>query len=201
MGYLPAQRECQQSCWELDFTDRTALPIGSFDQEGALIGCARLVFPLGKEVHHLSIIEELVYAQRDVKLRENLAYPAKLTHPFDLLESLKGFREYYQGIVRKGLRKAELSRVIVAPEHRRQGVGEVLVDSLVSLARQHQLQVLFLACNMRHRSFYENCGFHVLEGLECDNFAGVNAPAIAMARELTTSMRGAGAGHRSFALH
>jgi N-acetylglutamate synthase-like GNAT family acetyltransferase len=188
MGYIAAERDCPESRWEVDFTDRTALPIGAFHQEGTLIGCARLVFPLGKEVHHVPLIRQLVRERQDEGLTKNLTYPRTLIQPFDILESLSGFREYYERLVKRRVSKAEVSRVIVAPEFQHRGLGEVLVDSLVSLARSRQVQELFLACHKRNKGFYENCGFHVLEGLACDSFAGVNAPAIAMARELTRTL-------------
>lgn len=81
----------------------------------------------------------------------------------------------------------------MAPEIRSEGLGEVIVDSLLSLAGRRQLRALFLACHNDLKGFYERCGFYVLPGLECDRFAGVNVPAIAMAKKLT----GAGA----FTLH
>lgn len=189
MGYLPAPRDCPESQMEIDFTDRTALPIGAFTPEGALIGCARLVFPSGHEVRYGSLIKDLVVEQGSAVLLENLKYPERLIHPFDLLETFKGFWEYYARLVRQGIRKAEVSRVIVAPEQRNHGLGEVLVDSLVSVAGQHRLQVLFLACHRRHLGFYQRCGFRALAGLECERFAGVNAPAIAMACELVARQR------------
>ncbi len=185
MVYLPPEQDCPATQWELNFTDRTAYPIGAFTPEGVLIGCARLVFPLGQDSHHLHRIEALIAATNDPALARNLAYPLRLQHPFDLLESFDGFRQYFMRLIRRRIRCAEVSRVIVAPEYRAEGVGEVIVDSLVTLARLRQLQVLFLACNTRLKSFYERCGFYALPGLTCERFAGVNAPAIGMAVKLT----------------
>ncbi len=180
MGYLPAQRDCPESQMEIDYSDRTAIPVGAFNSGGELVGCARLVFPFGDEVRYARVIDELVAEQNSAILSQNLKYPEALNHPFDLLESFRGFREYYARLVRDGARKAEVSRVIVASSFRQHGLGEVLVDSLVSIARELRIQVLFLACHGNHRGFYERCGFRALEGLECERFAGVNAPAIAM---------------------
>lgn len=185
MGYLPAEQDCPASQWELNFTDRAAYPLGVFTREGTLIACARLVLPLGQDSHHLRLIHKLVTATGDPKLAANLEAPKGLRQLLDLLDSFRGFHEYFKRLIRSNLRAAEVSRVIVAPEHREEGLGEVLVDSLVSLARQRQLQMLFLACHQRHKGFYERSGFYVLPGLECERFAGVNAPAIAMARKLT----------------
>ena len=185
MGYLPAEQDCDRSQWELNFTDRTAYPLGAFTRHGELVGCARLVFPLGQDSYHLRLIQPLVLATDDPKLAENFDYPMRLRHPFDLLESFAGFHAYFMRLVRRRIRYAEVSRVVVAPDYNRRGLGEVIVDSLLALARERQLQVLFLACHARLRGFYERCGFYVLPGLECERFAGVNAPAIAMAIKLT----------------
>jgi predicted GNAT family N-acyltransferase len=187
MGYLPPEQDCPASEWELNFTDRAAYPLGVFTREGTLIACARLVLPLGQDSHHLRLIHKLVAATGDSKLVANLEWPKGLRQLLDLLDSFPGFHGYFKRLIRNNIQAAEVSRVIVAPEHREQGLGEVLVDSLVSLARQRHLQMLFLACHLGHKGFYERSGFYVLAGLECERFAGVNAPAIAMARKLTAA--------------
>ncbi len=184
MSYLPESQDCIQSGWELNFTDRTAYPIGAFDREGVLIGCARLVYPMAHNSPHISLIESIITELHDAELARAFEAPKSLMHPFDILQSLQGFGDYFRQLVRQRLRCAEVSRVIVASEHRQQGLGEVLVDSLVSLAQSHRVRVLFLASHDKLQSFYERSGFSILPGLRCDRFAGVNAPAIAMAREL-----------------
>ena len=184
MGYLSRQCDCENSEFELNYSDRTAYPIGAFNQKGELMGCARLVFPIGHDSHHLPLISQIVAAKNDAKLTANFQYPRMMLHPFDLLESLVGFRTYFAGLVRKHITYAEVSRVIVAPEFRKNGLGEVLVDSLVTLAQRYGVDLLFLACNDNLHSFYERCGFSVLPGLSCEHFAGVNAPAVAMAMNI-----------------
>ena len=184
MNYLPAEQDCPESGCEVNFTDRTAYPLGAFNADGSLMGCARLVFALGYDSPHLKLIEKCVADTGDAKLQKVFRYPGFLTHPFDILESFKGFGDYFQHLVKAKVRYAEVSRVIVAPEQRTQGLGEVLVDSLISLARKKQVKVLFLACNQKLQPFYERCGFKVMPGLSCDSFAGVNAPAIVMTRDV-----------------
>ena len=100
------------------------------------------------------------------------------------MASFPTFRHYYRDLVRTRTPKAEVSRVIVAPEHRGKGLGEVMVDSLVSYARVHQIRVLFLACIAEHRRFYERCGFRAIPDMECDEFVNVGVPAIGMQRRL-----------------
>ncbi|WP_411728679.1 GNAT family N-acetyltransferase [Methyloglobulus sp.] len=180
MGYLSKECDCEDIGLELNYSDRTAYPIGAFTPRGELIGCARLVFPIGHDSHHLPLISELVDGKKDDKLTTNYEYPLTMVHPFDILESLAGFRSYFACLVRDKVKYAEVSRVIVAPEYRGDGLGEVLVDSLLSLARRYSLGLLFLACHEDLHPFYQRCGFSVLPGLSCEHFAGVNAPAVAM---------------------
>ncbi len=184
MGYLTAQKQCTKSQFELDYTDRTALPIGIFNQNQELIASARLVFPAGRESYHVSLIKKIIAAIGDEKLIGNFNYPKILKHPFDLLECFCGFNDYFARLVRKSIRNAEVSRVIVAPEYRHSGLGEVLVDSLISMARQEKLQLIFLACKKDHQGFYEQCGFKIVEGVESDRFADIGQHSIAMSYEL-----------------
>lgn len=185
MGYLPLEQDCPESQMELNFTDRTALPVGAFTPDGNLVGCARLVLPLGQEVHHMSSIIELINEQHSFVLANNFKYPEMVIHPFDILENFKGFREYYAHLVQQRKSKAEISRVIVSPDQRNHGLGEALVDSLIAIASQNGISVLFLACHHQLENFYQRCGFRALQGLRCERFTGVNAPAIAMVCELS----------------
>jgi predicted GNAT family N-acyltransferase len=188
MSYIPADKDCAVSQWELDYTDRTSHPIGAFSKDGSLIGCARLVRGLGEEsFYYVEIIKNLIEERNDPKLRANFGYPRTLTHPFDLLESFPKFREYYHSLVTDKIPNAEVSRVIVKPEHRNYGLGEVIVDSLISVASQIGSKVLFLACRKEHQTFYERSGFRAIEGLYCDQFVNVNVPAIAMECRLRMS--------------
>lgn len=184
LSYIPANKDCADSQWELDYTDRTSHPIGAFSKEGSLIGCARLVRGLGEESFYVELIKNLIEERNDPKLRANFSYPRTLTHPFDVLESFPRFREYYRSLVRNRTSTAEVGRVIVKPEYRKQGLGEVIVDSLVSVASKMAIKVLFLACRKEHQHFYERSGFRAIEGMVCDRFVNVNVPAIAMERRV-----------------
>lgn len=184
MGYLPADKQCKASGYELDFTDRSAMAIGIFNNDQQLIACARLVFPLGRDSHHVPLIKKIIDEVDEDLLRKNFAYPVSVKHPFDLLECFHGFNAYFAGLVKNGVPNAEVSRVIVSPEYRNAGLGEILVDSLISMAREEQLQLLFLACKKKHQSFYEQCGFKAIEGIESEKFADINQASIAMYNKL-----------------
>src|SRR5262249_12941741 len=104
--------------------------------------------------------------------------------PFDLCQHFGGqpFREYYRTLVLRQVSKAEIGRVIVSPEHQRQGLGEVLVDTMISIARRRTIQLLLLACKEVHRALYERSGFRQIPGLVCEHFGQYGVRAIAMER-------------------
>ncbi len=185
MGYLPEDRDCADTEMELDYTDAAAVPIAAFDNEGRMLGCARLVFARRDEISdspdHSQLIEDLIRESGSSCLNGNFTRPPFILHPFVLLDAFDKFKRYYRHLVRLKISKAEVSRVIVAAEFRNQGLGEILVDSLISMARKQHVSLLFLACQEKHREFYKRCGFHALPGLWCERFASVNKPSIAMA--------------------
>ena len=193
MGYLTAERDCADLQLELDYTDAAALPIAAFDNDGQMLGCARLVFARRNEISdapdHSLLIENPIRESGSACLKRNFARPPSILHPFDLLDAFDKFKRYYRRLVRLKISKAEVSRVIVAAEFRHQGLGAILVDSLLTVARQQHVKLLFLACQEKHREFYSRCGFHALPGLWCERFSSVNKPSIAMACSLESLRR------------
>lgn len=197
LDYIPEERICEKSRWEVDYTDRSSIPIGVFHrtpQSGAerLVACGRLVRGLGdEEPHYRDMIERQVRAKSrqadEPRLLENFEYTAQLQHPFDILDSFPGFRDYYRDLAMRHVKRAELSRIIVDEKFRNRGLGEVVVDSLVDLALDRNIRALFLACLARHQAFYERCGFTIVPDLTCDLFANVNVPAVAMHRDVAAS--------------
>jgi ribosomal protein S18 acetylase RimI-like enzyme len=58
--------------------------------------------------------------------------------------------------------KAEIGSLIVAPGHRRQGIGTALVQALIEQARQRQVHTIELTANVDYpwiRAWYERLGF------------------------------------------
>lgn len=191
LGYIAPENKSTTSKWEVNFSDRSAVPIGCFLNSGELIGTARLVFPQGREARFAPLIKRMIMQKDDPVLQSSFEYPERMMHPFDVLYSFSGFQRFYARLRQQRIHKAEVSRIIVAPEHRNRGLGQVLVDSLKSLARQRGLSLFFLACLEKHAPFYQRCGFDILEGegMRCEKFIGVNVPAVAMAQKLTTDLR------------
>jgi GNAT superfamily N-acetyltransferase len=186
LGYLPEEKDSVNTQWEVDYTDRTAIPLGIFSRsDNSLIGCARLVRGMGEEdTKAVSLIDRIIDEKKDAILQGSFQYPSELVHPFDVLGAFEGFRRYYRSLVVNNVAKAEVSRVIVKPEYQNHGLGEVLVDSLVSFAEQRRLQILFLACQEKHGPFYERCGFRAISGMRSDSFVNIKKPSIAMERTI-----------------
>ena len=186
-NYLPATKIDPKVEWELDFTDRTSLPLGIFSKsDGRLLAAARLVRGFGDENPSLiRRIDEMLQAKAAAILQGHFRNPQnRPQNPFDILGEMAQFNEYYRDLVRKGTRKAEVSRVIVSPEWRSRGMGEVVVDTLCSLAKCHGIELLFLACHAKHAGFYERCGFAVIPGMTGPRFLTYDGPCIAMDRHL-----------------
>jgi len=182
MTYLAPKKVCPQTPWELDYTDRTSIHFGLFSKSGGtLVGGGRLVRGYGEEnVAVVQMVGEML-RKRDAKtLLDNFAYPNTMAHPFDILGELQGFQAYYRSLVCARTSKAELSRIVVDPEYRKHGLGEVIVDSLCSLARSLEIQRLFLACHKKHEEFYGRSGFQAVGGIAGDKFLTYNVPCIAM---------------------
>lgn len=196
-------RECKL---ELHFSDRFSVPFGAFDASGRIVGCVRVVRKAGQN-HSRSIrqietimseLERNVENDREADLgilKKQFAFPAGMIHPFDVLESFQGFREWYRDNRKKNM--AEVSRVVVDEDTddcvlRKRGLGEALVDTAVYYALQKQAEFVFLACKKSKKSFYERSGFSSMlcnNGIEplpveCDEFIGVKVPAIAMIQDL-----------------
>jgi GNAT superfamily N-acetyltransferase len=182
-GYIPPEYDSPATGLEIDYADRWSFPMGAFSKEGRMIACIRLVEEYGKDNEYRDFIEQIVVGRRDDAL--NRAWKLRdLPYPFDLCQHFRSqqFGEYYRELVLRRVSKAEIGRVIVLPEHQRQGLGEVLVDTMISRARNRDIQLLLLACKEVHRALYERSGFRQIPNLVCDLFGQYRVKAIAMER-------------------
>ena len=184
--YIPPEHDSAATRLEVNFSDRWSFPMGAFSKEGRLMGCVRLVEEYGQDNEYKGIIERIILGRRDDAL--NRAWELReLPYPFDLCQHFDRdqFAKYYRVLVQGNVSKAEISRVIVLPEHRGQGLGEVLVDTMISRVReQRNTDLLFLACKEVHRSLYERSGFRRIPDLVCEHFGQYGVRAIAMERRL-----------------
>ena len=184
-GYLPADSALHQGGWEVDCCDRFSKPIGLFLPDGRLIGCARLVEEFGKENQELvQVIAEMLDRRGDPAAIQAFAYKEKMEQPFDILWEFHGFRNYYRKLFMQQASMAEVSRVAVDPEFRGRGLLEVLVDSLVSVARVERVERLLLACPEAISGQYRRCGFEVVPNLVSERFFEIERPSIVMQRKV-----------------
>ena len=184
-GYIRPERNASVARLELDYTDRTSLPIGAFAPDGTLIGCARLVREVGAErPQQRAVIDTIVDGSEDRILALNYAYPPTFVHPFDVLEAFPAFRPYYKRMVRSRRSKAEVSRVIVRPEWRGTRLAEILVDRLVEIAARERIEHLFLACRESIAHVYRASGFQRVPDLASVRFGDIPVPSILMERQV-----------------
>jgi GNAT superfamily N-acetyltransferase len=189
-GYLPADSPLHDGGWELDCCDRFSKPIGLFLPSGRLIGCARLVEAFGKENKQLiRIIADLIERRGDPAVIKAFAYQGRMEQPFDILWEFHGFRSYYRKLFLSHTSMAEVSRVVVDPEFRGRGLLEVLVDSLVSIARVEKVERLLLACPEAIGRLYQRCGFSPVAGLVLEKFFNIHKRSIVMDRVVRTARR------------
>ncbi len=180
-GYLRDKNRAARTAWELDYWDRTAVPVIAATRDGSIIGCARLIQEYGHEEQPFCAqITSLLAHGGDPVLGELFTFPRVLRQPFDVLQEFPGFRAHYHELVRRGYRSAEVGRVVVAPEHRGQFLSEVLVDTAASCAEMKGIDCLFLACRDELETLYGRCGFQLVPGLRADKFFNIAVPSIVM---------------------
>jgi len=185
LNYLSEEKKCPECPWELDYTDRTSLPLGVFSKiDGSLLGGARLVSGYGEDNRRIIQRVETMLNDRPVRLKKNFENPTSMTHPFDILSEMNRFKEYYRDLVKNRTPKAELSRVVVASEYRKIGLGEIIVDTMCALARSRAIRVVFLACKSEHAEFYKRSLFNVVDGVAGNKFLTYQVSCIAMERRV-----------------
>ena len=184
-GYLPVNSPLHAGAWEVDRCDRFAAPIGLFLPDGRLIACARLVEEFGRENKALiQAIDRLIQQRDDPVLARAFAYQGTIEQPFDILWGFHGFRAYYRRLLLAHESMAEVSRVAVHPDYRGRGLIEVLVDSLVSLARAEKVARLLLACPEAIAGLYRRCGFEPVPKLVAGHFFDIDRRSIVMQRRV-----------------
>lgn len=185
LNYLSEKKKCPECPWELDYTDRTSLPLGVFSKiDGSLLGGARLVSGFGEDNRTIIQKVETMLNDRPLLLQKNFENPTSMTHPFDILGEMDRFKEYYRELVRNRTPKAELSRVVVASEYRKIGLGEIIIDTMCALARSRAIRVVFLACKSEHADFYKRSQFNVVDGVAGNKFLTYQVSCIAMERRV-----------------
>jgi len=187
LGYLSSEKDCAASKLEVDYSDKYSLALGAFSRNDPdqLVGSIRLIMETIVRSDQWETIQKVVLDAKDHNLKKAMERPTYLFLPFDVLTSFEAFPPLYREWVEKRLMKAEVSRVIVDQQWQGRGIGVCLIDSAISMAYQEGLDLLFLACQEEHESFYASCGFKFIPNMTCESFAGVEAPAIGMSLRLS----------------
>jgi predicted GNAT family N-acyltransferase len=184
IGYLREENKKSLTEWEVDFWDRTALPLCAIDRNGRVIGCARLIRPYGAEQGYTNQIQCLLDKRNDAVLKELFRFPNGAQLPFDILFEFRGFGSYYKDLVKAKSKVAEIGRVAVDPNQRGNFLSEALVDTTLSFAKQSNVSQVFLACHEQLSSLYAKCGFMPVPGVRSDKFFNIALPSIVMEKRL-----------------
>jgi predicted GNAT family N-acyltransferase len=183
IGFLRAENRNTQTKWEIDFWDRTAVPLCAIAPDSKVIGCARLVRSHGdEEKPYVSNIQNLLATVKEPVLDQLFRFPHSAQHPFDVLQEFPGFRAHFRALLQARKKPAEVGRVAVDAEYRGQFLSEALVDTAVSFAEAKQVSCIFLACRQELGPLYAKCGFEPVEGLRSEKFFNIQLPSIVMQR-------------------
>src|SRR5688572_30061599 len=112
---------------------------------------------------------------------------ANTEHEIRLVAELDGTPVGIGALVLDG---SELRACYVSPEAARRGCGSALVDEIERLARRHGLTRLTLAASLNAEPFYAAHGYQVHDRSDVVLRNGHRMPAVWMAKDLTTELRG-----------
>ena len=118
LGFLRDENKRSRIEWEIDFWDRTALPVCAINADGKMIGCARLVHSHGTEQPtYVAKIQQLLENVNDPVLTNLFKFPNAAQHPFDLLLEFPGFGRHFKTLLQERKRMAEIGRVAVQKDY------------------------------------------------------------------------------------
>jgi GNAT superfamily N-acetyltransferase len=167
LGYLPEDVSAAASAIDMDFYDPQSLHFVAVDSSTrAILGTARLILPGSGG---LLAIEDLYTLDRFDDWCERLA-SEEVSPVFrqSLAQGPTAALPLYNAFIRERLREkavmqkcSELSRFVVAPEHRGRRVSRKLFDAVVQGALLHRRRHLLLECAPHHQRLYEKMGFKV----------------------------------------
>ena len=64
-------------------------------------------------------------------------------------------------IIHNGSKVAHIEDVVVNNDHRKMGIGKLLIEYAIKIARQEECYKIILDCDVNTICFYEKCGFNV----------------------------------------
>jgi GNAT superfamily N-acetyltransferase len=188
MGYLDEPIENAPSQMEIDWCDRISLHVGAFEQgrdaQERLVGTARVV--IGAAPGGTDRTRDIFRGNWVVKLAASDPVLSHVVNNRVLELELPIFHsQNLSGIFRDTILHnevcGELSRVIVAEDHRGTGLSSQLVEFAMAEAVKVGVQRLFLECLELHEPVYGKHGFKRLAGSK-GAVLGVNQTMIGMER-------------------
>jgi GNAT superfamily N-acetyltransferase len=178
MGYLDELAESSPSKLEMNEADVHSIHLGAFYRSGpreTLIGSARVVTNRDADSTLQEILEML--AANDPIARQRIAVAYQLDLP--IFQTHKGMNAIMAEVYRNGQSCGELSRVIVDPAFRGNGISRGLVSEALVRGVNRGLRRIFLECLRIHTQLYEKHGFRLMPGLEA-RVIDVNRTMVAM---------------------
>lgn len=178
MGYLPKEVRESGLGLELDFHDGMSLHYLALDElTGAIAATIRLVIPhqpWGVVASIAPELKEAFQAQQSWvrRLAEAIPAPALQRRLLDsgvgALPLLQNARvaKAWRSLVEQGLSGVELSRSIVLPKYRGEGLSRVLVQLALAAAYDLGRRLVFAECFPSHAPMYRRYGFSDIEGRE-----------------------------------
>ncbi len=184
MDFLTDENKRARTKWEIDWKDRTAYPLCAITPQGNVVGCVRVLNSHQERQPFVSQITNCLQAIGDGTLLKLFSFPNAQKFPFDLLGEFRGFGAHYRALIMKNKEPAEISRVVVDPEYRKERLSEVLVDTAVAHPEARHFSPIFLACSEKNVPLYENCGFVPVNGLKSSKYLNIQLPSTVMERQV-----------------
>jgi predicted GNAT family N-acyltransferase len=184
MGYIEEQAWQAPSRMEMDWSDTTAIHFGAFELVGRrrrLVGGARVVHTTKVEGPSQGFAR-MIASEDPVLVKELNRTQLALRLPIFHSARSPRLREIMYDVEANERNCGELSRVVVAQDHRGTGLAHLLVKYAIFKANELGVDPLLLECLPIHVPFYEKYGFRRISGEE-GRVVGVGKSMVAM--ELT----------------
>lgn len=177
LGYLDERITAASQKIELDGYDQAAIhyAVTSRSKPDRVVGTMRLIVPGQHNLYHVTTVfrsanyrawcEELADAETDRVFRDKLRWPSANALP--LLDSFDYFAALTDQTLFRDMimpnQSCEVSRVVVHPEFRGNGILKLLMDKAIADASCIRKHYLLLECAPFHEAMYRKYGYQVIE--------------------------------------
>jgi predicted GNAT family N-acyltransferase len=172
LGYL---QRTNQTRLDVDEYDSSAIPLGAFDAAtGAMIGTLRIVMTQ-PQLHYDYLLRGIVASCYDDDLARQAWGPQP--HPLPSIVNEEIDRQVDE-FNTEHLEVRELSRCIVHPERRGEGISRALMEFALACIVQSGHSVVIGSCLPMHVPMYAKYGYTTLPGLNLFESVGQIAKAV-----------------------